>query len=527
MGSFMPTTERIRLRQSDYQSSALASDCGVQSLPLWFVAGVHFAGFGLWFCWTLVAVHLHHVGAGLAFMERFSLLAISGLGAGCVGLTLSLGAHPARREESGEYGVMLGWSLFTLLLLSCGLTWLLSQVVAPVWQWQGLALLCGAGAGASSALVHQLRPHSRGQRRVGASDAALLMAVGHWGIVMGLLVLPLLVLLPLPSQGVVSVLWTSHFFARLAPGTDLWLAWSGAFWGAITVLLLAFWLRHQRRGSWCVSVPVAVRSGWYFYRAFFFGLTLAALGAWLVLPSSAGGSGLVPPKELLLAVLIALALVPMLLAARTGRQTPSLDHLRRVDTWALALLWVMSQGSFLGLAAAFPLTVERLFVGSAAPGYPGVFVYAWMLPLLGILVRPLGTWGSARWGGALTTQICIVIMVAASVAAAYWVYQAQGSAQPARYFSGFMLGFALLFVAAGVAQSALARDVEAVASSRAWVWLSAMAAFGVFYICLTLAEQLERGKGVQALAGFALFYALCGVANVWRYVRGPRSALAL
>lgn len=102
MGSFMPTTERIRLRQSDYQSSALASDCGVQSLPLWFVAGVHFAGFGLWFCWTLVAVHLHHVGAGLAFMERFSLLAISGLGAGCVGLTLSLGAHPARREESGE-----------------------------------------------------------------------------------------------------------------------------------------------------------------------------------------------------------------------------------------------------------------------------------------------------------------------------------------------------------------------------------------------------------------------------------------
>src|SRR5690625_7853688 len=83
-----------------------------------------------------------------------------------------------------------------------------------------------------------------------------------------------------------------------------------------------------------------------------------------------------------------------------------------------------------------------------------------------------------------------------------------------------MLGFALLFVAAGVAQSALARDVEAVASSTAWVWLSAMAAFGVFYICLTLAEQLERGKGVQALAGFALFYALCGVANVWRYVRG-------
>src|SRR5690625_7172994 len=122
----------------------------------------------------------------------------------------------------------------------------------------------------------------------------------------------------------------------------------------------------------------------------------------------------------------------------------------------------MSQGSFLGLAAAFPLTVERLFVGSAAPGYPGVFVYAWMLPLLGILVRPLGTWGSARWGGALTTQICIVMMVAASVAAAYWVYQAQGSAQPARYFSGCMRGFGRRVVDAGRAAAARGRGASGV-----------------------------------------------------------------
>src|SRR5690625_2070761 len=128
MRSLMPTTERIRLRQSAYQSLGLPSDGGIQPVPLWFVAGVHFAVFGLWFCWTLVAVHLHHVGAGLAFMERFSLLAISGLGAGCVGLTLSLGAHPARREESGEYGVMLGWRLVAVLLLSCGLTGLLTRV---------------------------------------------------------------------------------------------------------------------------------------------------------------------------------------------------------------------------------------------------------------------------------------------------------------------------------------------------------------------------------------------------------------
>ena len=487
-------------------------------MSLWFVAGVHFAGLGLWFCWALVVVYLHHVGAGLDFMERFSLLAIGGLAAGCVGLTLSFGAQP------GGHRLMLGWSLLTLLIPALGLTWVLGKAPAPLWQWQLLALLSGAGAGSCSASVHRSRPRGDGPRGDGVNGTALLMAVGHWAIVVGFLVLPLLALLPLSSQGTVSVLWSSHFFARLAPGTELWLAWNGAFWSAIVVFLLVLWLRHQRRAGWRVLIKDAARSGVHFYRALFFGLILAAMGAWLVLPSAAGGSGLSPSKELLLLVLVALALAPTLFAARHGDQPPILSHLRNVDTWALALLWVMSQGSFLGLAAAFPITVERLFVGSAAPGYPGVFVYAWMLPLLGILVRPLGTWGAARWGGALTTQICVLAMVMASAGAAYWVAKAQGSTQPTRYFSGFMLAFALLFVAAGVAQSALANAVEAVASPRAWVWLSAMAAFGVFYICLTLAEKLERGEGVQALTGFALFYALCAMGNAWLYLRGSLPA---
>lgn len=517
----MPTKENALPEHVIYPPPALSPVGGTQPMSLWFVAGVHFAGFGLWFCWALVVVHLQHVGAGLDFMERFSLLAIGGLAAGCVGLTLSFGVQP------GGHRSMLGWSLFTLLIPALGLTWMLGQVTAPLWQWQLLALLSGAGAGGCSASVHRSRPRDGGSRDSGIRGTALLMAVGHWGIVVGFLVLPLLSLLPLSRQGTVSVLWSSHFFARLAPGTELWLGWNGVLWGVLVAFLLVLWLRHPQRVDWRSSVKDIARSGLHFYRAFFFGLSLAAMGAWLVLPSTAGGSGLSPSKELLLLVLVALALMPTLFAAHRGGQSQIFARLRNADTWALALLWVMSQGSFLGLAAAFPLTVERLFVGSAAPGYPGAFVYAWMLPLLGILVRPLGTWGAARWGGALTTQLCVLAMVVASAGAAYWIALAQGSPQPARYFAGFMLAFALLFVAAGVAQSALVSAVEAVASPRAWVWLSAMAAFGVFYICLTLAEKLERGEGVQALTGFALFYALCAVANAWLYMRGARSAWAL
>jgi MFS transporter, NNP family, nitrate/nitrite transporter len=476
---------------------------GVLPAPLWLVAGVHFSGFGLWFCWALVVVHLHHVGAGLSFLELFSLLAIGGLSAGCVGLTLGFGV-PAGGERS-----MLGWCLINLLIPALGLVWVLGQAGAPLWQLQGLALLSGAGAAGCSVLVQRLL------RRDHADQATLLMAVGHWGIVFTFLVLPFLLVLPLYGQGSVSTLWSSHFFGRLAPGTTLWLSWSGAFWGLIVAFAVAFWAARQSRVDWNAFVASAPQ----FYGAFFAGLALAASGAWMVLPVEAGGSGLSPPKELLLLAIAAAALSLTLFPWGTNGQHSAFSLLRNTDTWALSLLWVMSQGTFLGFAAAFPLTVERLFVGSAAPGYPGVFIYAWMLPLLGILVRPLGTWCAARWGGALTTQACAVLLVLASAGAAYWIGRAQISDQPSLYFSGFMLAFALLFVAAGVAQSALAGAVRQINSPWVGVWLSAMAAFGVFYITLTMAEKLERGEGVQALVGFAVFYALCAVANGWVYVR--------
>ncbi|MDQ2076416.1 hypothetical protein [Marinimicrobium sp. ABcell2] len=481
---------------------------GVVAAPLWLVAGVHFCAFGLWFCWALIVVQLHHVGAGLSFLELFSLLAVGGLGAGCVGITLGYGVPPGAERP------MLGWCLLTLLIPALGLCWVLGQPDTSLWQLQSLALLSGAGAGGSSVLVQRMG--SRGDE----DQTSLLTAVGHWGIVVGFLVLPILLVLPLYGQGAVSSLWSSHFFGRLAPGTALWLSWSGAFWGGLIALVIVFWLARQCRADLRAFGASAPRIG----SAFLAGLAIAVLGAWIVLPATAGGSGISPPKELLLLAIAASALLYTGIHRRTGSEN-AFSQFRHSDTWALSLLWVMSQGSFLGFAAAFPLTVERLFVGSAAPGYPGVFIYAWMLPLLGILVRPLGTWGAARWGGALTTQMCAVILVLAAAGAAYWIGRAQVSAQPSLYFSGFMVAFALLFVAAGVAQSALASAVKVSVSRQAGVWLSAVAAFGVFYIPLTLAEKLERGEGVQAMAGFAVFYALCAVVNGWLYVRRPRPEL--
>jgi|GEM_PF-1315519 len=502
----MPIMESAQPGQRTFPAAVGSKNNGSEPAPLWLMAGIHFVGFGVWFCWVLIVIYLHHVGVGLSFTELFSLLAISGLAAGCVGLTLGFGVSSDPQQP------MLGWCLLSLLIPALGLSWLLAQAVPLLWQLQLLALLNGAGAGGCSVLVHRLGLSG------GEDRTALLMAVGHWGIVLGFLLLPLLLLLPLSGQGAVTVLWSSHFFARLAPGTELWLAWIGIFWSGFIALLVVLWAIQQRR-NWRQFGFSALAFG----RAFFTGLMLAAVGAWAILPAEAGGSGLAPPKELLLLAVAAAALFFTSYSASNGERQNALLHLRRTDAWVLSLLWVMSQGSFLGLAAAFPLTVERLFVGAAAPGYPGVFIYAWMLPMLGILVRPLGTWGAARWGGALTTQMCILVLVVAAAGAAYWVAQAQGSTQPTQYFAGFMLAFALLFVAAGVAQSALVTVVQAIGSLRAWMWLSAMAAFGVFYICLALAEKLERGEGVQAMAGFAIFYALCAVVNSWFYLRGSKS----
>src|SRR5690606_14708102 len=105
----------------------------------------------------------------------------------------------------------------------------------------------------------------------------------------------------------------------------------------------------------------------------------------LMLPSPALGAGLELSRELVLGFVVLSTL--LLLRLVPSRSTAVLAMLNNKHSWIMSVLCVMSLGSFLGFAAAFPLTLHVVFGyehGTAViqtlinTNAPGVFTYAWM-----------------------------------------------------------------------------------------------------------------------------------------------------
>lgn len=196
---------------------------------------------------------------------------------------------------------------------------------------------------------------------------------------------------------------------------------------------------------------------------------------------------------------------------------------------------MMTFGSFIGFAAALPLSIQVIFGYSHImvdgvmthntpnPNGPSALTYAWIAPFIGALIRPVGGWISDRLGGALVTQVCAVVMVIAALGAAYFMQQAYQSATPEQYFMPFFLLFLLLFAASGIGNASTFKTIAVVfpkeQAGPVLGWTSAVAAYGAFYIPQVFGEQIKAATPEYAMIGFAVFYALCLVLNWFYYLR--------
>src|SRR3989304_85209 len=76
-------------------------------------------------------------------------------------------------------------------------------------------------------------------------------------------------------------------------------------------------------------------------------------------------------------------------------------------------LSLMTFGSFSGLAASFPLLLKELF--QDIPNPPDPLAYAFLGPLIGSAIRPVGGWISDKTGGAIVTQISGIVLLAGAI----------------------------------------------------------------------------------------------------------------
>jgi MFS transporter, NNP family, nitrate/nitrite transporter len=217
------------------------------------------------------------------------------------------------------------------------------------------------------------------------------------------------------------------------------------------------------------------------------------------------------------------------------------DIVRQRHMWIIAVLYVGTFGSFIGLSFAFGQVLQVQFASTFSTPVKAAYI-TFLGPLLGSLMRPVGGKLADRHGGARITAATFALMigggaliVAASVTKTLWL---------------FIGAFVALFLLTGVgngsvykmiptifrssAQDAVAKGVDpteadrvAKRRSRALIGVTgAVGSFGGVLVNLALRQSfLSTGSGTRAYAAFVVYYAVC-LAVTWTvYMRRSDSEL--
>ena len=209
---------------------------------------------------------------------------------------------------------------------------------------------------------------------------------------------------------------------------------------------------------------------------------------------------------------------------------------RSRHTWIMCWLYLGTFGSFIGYSAGFPLLSKSQFPQVNA------LAYAWLGPLIGALIRPLGGWLSDKLGGAQVTFWNFIAMTAGVAGVLVFLPQAGTGGN----FYGFLAMFMVLFMTAGIGNGSTFRMIPAIfleerqreaagkgraageqalrdANTEAAAVLgfsSAIGAYGGFFIPMSYAASISMtGTAETALYVFIVFYLTCIAMTWWFYAR--------
>lgn len=500
---------------------------------LWISIPSLLCGFAVWLYWGIITVQMLNLGFPYAKSELFSLMAIAGL----TGATLRIPSSFFVRPFGGRNVIFFTTALLMIPAIGTGIA--LQDKNTPLWVFQLLALLSGFGGGnfaSSMSNINFFFPKKQQGLALGLNAG-----LGNFGVTSMQILVPLFMTFGIfGGEPMILENTSGTLIGKIPAGTESYIHNAGFLWLLFLVpLAFAGWfgMNNLRVSHVSPEIPSPLGAFAGMTGMLFVALATATFGLWLLLPEKVNGSGFGVPKEIVL--LIVIASTVLLLKQIPGSIGETLKRQYKIfnnkHTWAMSVIYTMTFGSFIGFAASFPLSIKVIFgyqhlmVDGAMthstinPNGPSALMYAWMGPFIGALIRPVGGWIADKIGGALVTQICAAVMVAAAVGVAYYMQLAYQSASPEEFFAPFFILFLVLFAATGIANGSTFRTISMVFNKEqagpVLGWTSAVAAYGAFYIPKVLGEQIKATTPEVALYGFAVFYAVCIVINWWFYLR--------
>jgi NNP family nitrate/nitrite transporter-like MFS transporter len=495
-------------------------------------------GFAVWIYWGMIAKYVQKLhfatdgelfdftfmNAGQSYEDNayrallFTLPAVAGL----AGATLRIPNSFMIAICGGRNVKFMTTVLLILPALGAGIA--LQDHTTPFHIFIILAALSGVGGGAFASSMSNISFFF--PKKMQGLALGLNAGLGNLGVSVMQFLIPWVV----TFQMFGSLSGDPYEYLADSATKQMWIQNASLVWVPILAFfaVLAFFLMSNLPFHRCGPTPIAVAK--YLWLTIL-GFVGAAVGiVLLIIPWGAF------PMLLKTFVIVVVAVAVTLGAMRylTPRETRAglkeqFGIFKLKHNWVMTYLYVMTFGSFIGYANAFPKLIDDVFgvipVGEHAGEPTGLSsaAFIWIGAGVGALIRPVGGWLSDKIGGARVTHWDTIIMIASTIGAGYTVSLAMQSPDPTQYFVVFLLLFIVLFATTGIGNGSTFRMIGVIFTKdvRGPVlgWTSAIAAYGAYLIPKIFATQIQAGTPQYALYGFAAYYASCLVLNWWFYAR--------
>ena len=244
--------------------------------------------------------------------------------------------------------------------------------------------------------------------------------------------------------------------------------------------------------------------------------------------------------RLVLAVYIPLIVIAALCAAVFMDNISSVRHdsgalreaVRDSQTWVMSFLYIGTFGSFIGYSFAFGLVLQTQFGRTPLQAVSVAFIG----PLIGSLIRPVGGWMADRFGGA---KVSLWNFIGMALATGLVIMASELKSLPL-----FVAGFIGLFVLSGIGNGSTYKMIPSIFAGKAKVAIEtgepaqpalmrarrlsgavigiagSIGAMGGLLINLAFRQSfLTAQSGIPAFWAFMAFYGACVVVTYVVYLR--------